>query len=107
MQTGRSLSKSERAEEAFVWPMVKRLPTYGKLALALLKEPAIPQRHKIWLYSVVLYEVSPPHLLIAAVPVLGQIDSIALFLIGLRQILRHCLPVVAARHLERLSLTRT
>jgi uncharacterized membrane protein YkvA (DUF1232 family) len=85
--------------------MVKRLPAYLKLAWALIKEPAIPWRHKLPLYSVPIYEISPPHLLIAAVPVLGQIDSILLLLIALRHALSHCPPLVVERHLWALNLT--
>lgn len=87
------------------WSMVKRLPTYMKLAWLLIKEPAIPTRHKMPLYLVALYEISPPHLLIAAVPVLGQFDSVILLLLGLRHALSHCPPKVVARHLSKLSLT--
>ena len=87
------------------WSMVKRLPAYVKLAWALVKEPAIPWQHKAPLYGVLLYEISPPHLLIAAVPVVGQLDSIILLLLGLRHALAHCPARVAARHFSRLNLT--
>ncbi len=85
--------------------MLKRLPAYMKLAWALIREPAIPWKHKLLLYSVVVYEISPPHMVIAAIPVLGQIDSVLLFLLGLQQALAHCPPTVADRHLAALRLS--
>jgi uncharacterized membrane protein YkvA (DUF1232 family) len=88
------------------WPILKRLPAYAKLAWALGKEPTIPRRHKTLLYSAVLFTVTPVQFLTAPIPVLGQIDGVVLFLLGIRQALGHCPPEVAARHLTRLRLSR-
>jgi len=88
------------------WSVVKRLPAYLKLAWALVKEPSIPWRHRAPLYAVLLYEISPPHLLIAAIPVVGQVDSVILLVLAIRHTLRHCPPRIAAQHFANLNLTR-
>ena len=55
-----------------------------------MRESAIPVRHKLPLGLVVVYEISPPHMFIAAIPILGQVDSILLLLYGIRHALAHC-----------------
>jgi uncharacterized membrane protein YkvA (DUF1232 family) len=86
------------------WPIVKRLPRYARLAWALAREPAIPSRYKAGLYGAVVYTITPLHLIGGLIPVVGQIDSIVLLLLGLRRALRHCPAEVAQRHLTRLGL---
>ncbi len=75
---------------ALILPIVKRLPAYLRLGWALSREPAIPWRHKTLLYLFPIYYVSPAHLLVHPIPVLGQIDGAAFFLLALRQALTHC-----------------
>jgi uncharacterized membrane protein YkvA (DUF1232 family) len=85
-------------------PILKRLPRYVRLGWALGKEPSIPKRHKVLLFSAALYPVSPASLVMAVIPVVGQADVIVLFLLGIRQALKHCPPETAAQILERAGL---
>jgi|SRR5579884_1538808 len=91
--------------KAILWPIVKRLPAYVRLAWALVREPAIPRRYKTLLYTTAVYTFSPLHLVASPIPVVGQADSVVLLLMGLRQALAHCPPQVKARHLARLKIS--
>ncbi len=92
---------------ALIWPIVKRLPAYLRLAWALSREPAIPWRHKTLLYLFPVYYFSPAHLAVHPIPVLGQIDGVFFLVLALRQALAHCPRPVLARHLARLNLGPT
>ena len=93
--------------KTLLWPIAKRLPVYAKLAWALVREPAIPRRHKALLYGAALYTLSPAHLFVQPIPLVGQVDNLALFLLGLTQALHHCPPDIAAQHYTRLHLPPT
>ncbi len=99
--------RPEAELKALLWPVIKRLPTYIRLGWALLREPAIAHRHKALLYAAIAYSVTPAHLVLSPVPVLGQIDNIVLLFLGLQQASAHCPPEVRTRHLARLKLAPT
>jgi len=90
-----------------LWPIIKRMPSYLRLGWNLAHEPAIEHQHKTLLYATVLYQVTPANLLLSAIPVLGQLDTVVLLLLGLRQVLAHCPREVAARHYTQLNLLPT
>lgn len=98
--------RSARDVRALLWPIARRMPAYLRLGWRLGREPAIAKRHKALLVSAALYTITPAHVVMNAVPILGQIDSVVLFLVGLRQALRHCPPEIAAAHLARVRLQR-
>ncbi|MGO8671606.1 MAG: hypothetical protein ACLQVD_09615 [Capsulimonadaceae bacterium] len=85
-------------------PILKRMPRYLRLGLALAKEPAIPNRHKSVLYGAVVYQVTPIHFLASPIPIIGQIDIIALLLLGIRQAYVNCPPDIARQHFSRLGI---
>jgi uncharacterized membrane protein YkvA (DUF1232 family) len=86
-------------------PVVQRLPAYSRLAYGLLREPALRARHKALLAGGVAYLVSPVDLIPGFIPVLGQIDDLAVALWALRRTLRAMPADVAATHLDRHGLT--
>jgi uncharacterized membrane protein YkvA (DUF1232 family) len=85
-------------------PIVKRTPAYMKLALLLAKEPSIPLIHRSGLYVTVVYIVSPAHLVVSAIPVLGQIDVIGMLFLSIRQALNHCPQETMERLCSRVRL---
>lgn len=98
-----SLSKADI--KALLWPILKRVPAYARLGWALIREPTVAHRHKSLLYFTIGYTLSPLHLLAAPIPVVAQLDSVLLLLLGIRQALAHCPKEVRERHLERLKLS--
>jgi uncharacterized membrane protein YkvA (DUF1232 family) len=102
----RRAARTVRELRNLLWPIVKRLPAYIRLGWALGKEPAVSRRHKALLLSAALYSLTPAQLVTGVIPVIGQIDSVVLFLLGLRHALRNCPAEVADVHLDRLGLER-
>jgi uncharacterized membrane protein YkvA (DUF1232 family) len=92
--------------KAVLWPIAKRMPRYARLAFELAREPAIPARYKAGLYATVVYQVTPIHLVVTPIPIIGQVDTIVLLLLSIRQILAHCPEDVARRHFAKLRLPR-
>ena len=89
---------------AVILPIVQRVPAYVRLGWALLKTPALARRHKSILYFTILYTLSPLHMLMAPIPVVAQLDSIVLLLLGIRQALARCPKEVVDRYLDRYNL---
>jgi uncharacterized membrane protein YkvA (DUF1232 family) len=86
-------------------PIVKRTPAYIKLGLLLAKEPSIPLIHRSGLYVTIVYIVSPAHLVVSAIPVLGQVDVIAMLFFSIRQAMNHCPQETMERLCKRVRLS--
>jgi uncharacterized membrane protein YkvA (DUF1232 family) len=86
-------------------PVVRRLPVYGKLAWRVIRDPRVRRRHKAVMAAGAGYVLSPVDLLPGFIPVLGQMDDIAVMLLSLRATLRLAPPDVAAQHLAAVGLT--
>ena len=84
---------------------VARLPRYLRLGRALLGDPALPRRRKALLGLGLAYAVSPIDLVPGIIPVLGQLDDLAVLLLGLRRALEGCAPEAARAHLEQAGLS--
>lgn len=96
------------AEEAVLsrfWAVVRRLPTYLRLAASLARDPRVPRRAKVYLAVGGVYMISPLDLIPGIIPIAGQLDDLAVFLLALRQATRACPPDVAATHLAQAGLT--
>lgn len=98
----RTLLSSLRIE---MLPVLGRLPAYSRITIALLREPELKLRHKAVLVGGLAYLVSPIDLIPGLVPVLGQIDDLAVALWTLRRALRAMPPGIAGRHLAACGVT--
>jgi len=85
--------------------LVMRLPAYLKLAWALGRDPEVPRGQKVWLLGAGLYNLSPLDPIPGVIPVLGQLDDYAVFLLALRRTLSASPQAVARAHLKRQGLT--
>lgn len=83
---------------------IGRLPRYLSLARALASDPALPKWRKAALGASVVYLASPIDLVPGVIPVAGQLDDLAVVLLGLRTALRGCSPDAAAAHLAAAGL---
>ncbi|MDQ3702817.1 MAG: DUF1232 domain-containing protein [Chloroflexota bacterium] len=83
----------------------RRLPRYLILARALVAEPEVPAGRKAVLGAALAYTVSPIDLVPGFIPVAGQLDDLAVLLLGLRQALAGCESEVAERHLAAADVT--
>lgn len=64
-------------------PLAARVPTYGRLLLALLADERIPTSRKAVLGIAAGYLVSPIDIIPEAIPVLGALDDVAVVVIAL------------------------
>lgn len=69
--------------------LVRRLPAYAKLALAVGREPSLPAGRRAVLVGAGGYVLSPIGLVPGFVPILGQLDDLWILLTALRAALEH------------------
>jgi len=86
-------------------PVVRRLPAYSRLAWALLRDRRLRRRHRALLLAGVAYLLAPVDLIPGVIPVLGQLDDLAVALFSLRAVLRRIPAPIAAEHLAAVGLT--
>ncbi|TME62126.1 MAG: DUF1232 domain-containing protein [Chloroflexi bacterium] len=88
---------------AEVVDLVRRLPMYIRLIWALLRDRRVPVAQKLILAGIVGYLVLPIDLIPDFVPVLGQLDDIAVVLLGLDLFIRSAPQDVVDEHLGRIA----
>ena len=88
---------------AEVVDLVRRLPMYIRLIWALLRDRRVPVAQKLILAGIVGYLVLPIDLIPDFVPVLGQLDDIAVVLLGLDLFIRSAPQDIVDEHLGRIA----
>lgn len=86
-----------------VWDLVRRLPTYLRLVWALLRDPRVPATRKGILVLLAGYIVNPIDIIPDFIPVIGQLDDIAVTLLVLDVFIRSAPKEVVDEHLARIS----
>jgi uncharacterized membrane protein YkvA (DUF1232 family) len=82
--------------------IVRRLLRDGRLAWALFRDPRTPLRSKLIPIGTVLLVVSPINWIPNLIPVLGQLEDIALLSVGMEMFLRSVPGYLRAEHETRL-----
>ena len=98
--------KKMSPEVARFWVTVKRLPTYAKLATAILRDPDVPKSAKVVLGVGGGYALSPIDLIPGIIPVVGQMDDVYAMLTALQQSLKRMPDDLANKHLEAAGVSR-
>ena len=83
--------------------LIRRLPTYIRLVWALLRDSRVPAGQKLILAGIVGYLILPIDLIPDFVPILGQLDDIAVVLLGLDLFIRSAPQDVVDDHLRRIA----
>jgi len=83
--------------------LIRRLPTYIRLVWALLRDGRVPAQQKLILVGIGAYLVFPIDLIPDFVPVLGQLDDLAVVLLGLDLFIRSAPADVVDEHLAKIS----
>lgn len=86
-------------------PIIKRIPAYTRLILALLKDPRISKKQKAALGVGLAYLASPIDFIPGVVPVLGQLDDLLATLIAINVALSLAPRDVVEPHLKDCGLT--
>jgi len=84
--------------------MLHRMPNYLKLAWRLGKDPVLSRARRAAVIAAAGYVISPVDLVPGVIPVLGQLDDIAVALIALRLALDGLHPDRRRAHLEAVGL---
>jgi uncharacterized membrane protein YkvA (DUF1232 family) len=85
--------------------LATRLPTYLKLGWLLARDPGVPVRGKAALVGALGYVISPIDPVPGIIPVIGQLDDLAVLLLALRGALAAAPDDVAQRHLATVDLS--
>ena len=85
--------------------MVHRMPNYLKLAWRLGKDPMLSRARRAAVIAAAGYVISPVDLVPGIIPVLGQLDDIAVALVALRLALDGLHPDRRRAHLEAVGLS--
>jgi uncharacterized membrane protein YkvA (DUF1232 family) len=83
--------------------LIRRLPTYIRLVWALLRDGRVPPQQKLILVGIGAYLFFPIDLIPDFVPVLGQLDDLAVVLLGLDLFIRSAPPDIVEEHLAKIS----
>jgi uncharacterized membrane protein YkvA (DUF1232 family) len=85
---------------------MRRLPTYIRLIWALLRDRRVPPAQKLILAGIAAYLVLPIDLIPDFIPILGQLDDIAVVLLGLDFFIRSAPQNLVDEHLARIAQNR-
>jgi uncharacterized membrane protein YkvA (DUF1232 family) len=85
--------------------LIARLPAYARLYWRLLRQGNLSGGQRALVLGALAYTVSPIDLVPGIIPVLGQIDDIAVALVGLRIVLRSMPRSEAEAHLAAAGLS--
>jgi uncharacterized membrane protein YkvA (DUF1232 family) len=84
---------------------VARVPRYMKLGWLLMNDPTVSGRGKAALGGGLAYAISPIDPVPGFIPVLGQLDDLAVLLLAVRLALKSAPTEVADRHLAEAGLS--
>jgi uncharacterized membrane protein YkvA (DUF1232 family) len=85
--------------------LLRRLPNYGRLAWALARDKRLSRLRRAAVLAAAAYVVSPIDLVPGLIPVVGQLDDLALALAAIRLALAGLSPEVRAARLAGAGLT--
>src|SRR5215213_3027175 len=78
--------------------LLRAIPDLSVLVSRLLREPAVPRRHKVALGALTLYLAFPIDLVPDFIPIAGQLDDVILVAWVLRSVLRAAGPDLVRAH---------
>jgi len=83
--------------------VIRKLPSYGRLVWSLARDERVPLRQKLLLGGIAAYLASPIDLIPDFIPVIGQMDDLAVLILGLDWFIRNAPPDVVAEHMARIT----
>ncbi|MDQ3809779.1 MAG: YkvA family protein [Chloroflexota bacterium] len=84
-------------------PLLRLLLRHGRLAWRLTRDPRTPVLPKLILAAAIVYALSPLDLVPDVVPLLGQLDDVAIVTLGLELFLKNVPPWLRLEHEAALS----
>jgi len=88
-------------DEAFA--LIRKLPSYGRLVWSLARDERVPMRQKLLLGGIAAYLASPIDLIPDFIPVIGQLDDLAVLIFGLDLFIKGAPKDVVDEHIARIA----
>jgi uncharacterized membrane protein YkvA (DUF1232 family) len=82
---------------------VRKLPTYARLIWGLARDPRVPLSQKAVLGGIAAYLAFPIDIIPDFIPVIGQMDDLAVLILGLDWFIRNAPPDVVEEHMARIA----
>ena len=83
--------------------LMRKMPAYARLVWALARDPRVPTRQKLVLGAIAGYLVFPIDIIPDFIPVIGQMDDLAVLILGLDWFIRNAPPNVVEEHMARIA----
>ena len=83
--------------------LARRLPTYARLVWGLARDPRVPTQQKLVLGGIAAYLAFPIDVIPDFIPVIGQLDDLAVLIFGLDWFIRNAPPAVVEEHMARIA----
>lgn len=99
------MSKDRFPREAF-GALIRRLPSYGRLAWALARDPRLSRARRAAVLAGAAYVLSPIDLVPGIIPVVGQLDDVLVALGAIRFALKGLKPELRTQALTAANLTQ-
>lgn len=82
---------------------IKKVPTYARLVWGLARDPRVPMQQKLVLGGMAAYLAFPIDIIPDFIPVIGELDDLAVLIIGLDWFIRNAPPDVVEEHMARIA----
>ena len=82
---------------------VRKLPTYARLIWGLARDERVPVRQKLVLGGIAAYLAFPIDIIPDFIPVIGELDDLAVLVLGLEWFLRNAPPELVEEHMARIA----
>jgi uncharacterized membrane protein YkvA (DUF1232 family) len=98
------LSNSEALHQPSFWKLLWHLPKFIRLIGRLFKDSRVPFAGKLVFILSIVYFISPIDLIPDFLfPIIGEIDDVAILLLGARYLLKQTPPNVLEEHLAQIG----
>jgi uncharacterized membrane protein YkvA (DUF1232 family) len=95
------MKRPRNVGEAF--ETARKLPIYARLVWGLARDPRVPMERKLVLAAVAAYIVFPIDIIPDFIPVIGELDDLAVLIFGLDWFIRNAPPEVVDEHMARIA----
>ena len=83
--------------------VARKLPTYARLVWGLARDPRVPTRQKLVLGGIAAYLAFPIDIIPDFIPVIGELDDLAVLIFGLDWFIRNAPADVVEEHMARIA----
>ena len=83
--------------------VARKLPTYARLVWGLARDPRVPTQQKLVLGGIAAYLAFPIDVIPDFIPVIGELDDLAVLIFGLDWFIRNAPADVVEEHMSRIA----